>query len=83
MHPDNNREHMCLKENMSRLYYQEHMSLNEDIMHLDNNLNGSRNQRVYNDVTISQPNTPNLIIATMSALIDTGALNGSYALVYL
>ena len=73
------QEHMYLTENLSHLCYQERMSLNEYMMHLNNNLNDSRNQRVYHNITISHPLTPNLIIATSSALIDTGALHGSYA----
>ena len=73
------QEHTYLTENLSHLCYQERMSLNEYMMHLDNNLNDSYSQRVYNKITISQPLMPNLIIATSSALIDTGALHGSYA----
>ena len=45
------QEHMYLTENLSHLCYQERMSLNEYMMHLDNNLNDSRNSRVYNKIT--------------------------------
>ena len=74
--PENNvqvsNEHMLLQENMSRPVYREHILLQEDIMVLNNNMsNGSSNQRILNVVNITHPNTPNLIIATMSALIDT------------
>ena len=47
-------------------------------LHLVDNLNDT-NHGLYNKIMISHPNTPNLIIATSFALIDTGALQGSYS----
>jgi len=59
---------LLLGDNSNDAQHQELYNLSNDAQH----------QELYNIITISQPETPNDIIATSLALIDTGALHGSY-----
>ena len=59
---------LLLGDNSNDAQHQELYNLSNDAQH----------QELYNIITISQPETPNDIIATSLALIDIGALHGSY-----